>query len=56
VAVDPIEFEREKAMEFGAIPTFASMEEAFPVVMERTEGTIFGSPDHGLTLRVVVHG
>ena len=29
VAVDPLEFKREKAMEFGATHTFASMEEAF---------------------------
>ncbi len=30
IAVDPIEFKREKAMEFGATHTFASMEEALP--------------------------
>lgn len=38
VAVDPIEFKREKAMEFGATQTFASMEEAFPEVAAMTEG------------------
>jgi Zn-dependent alcohol dehydrogenase len=30
IAVDPVEFKREKAMEFGATHTFASMEEALP--------------------------
>jgi NDMA-dependent alcohol dehydrogenase len=38
VAVDPIEFKREKAMEFGATETFTSMEEALPAVMEMTHG------------------
>ncbi|MDX2380987.1 MAG: NDMA-dependent alcohol dehydrogenase [Acidimicrobiia bacterium] len=38
IAVDPIEFKREKAMEFGATHTFASMEEAFPAVGELTWG------------------
>jgi len=38
VAVDPLEFKREKAMEFGATHTFASMEEAFPAVQELTWG------------------
>ncbi|HEY3483827.1 MAG TPA: zinc-binding dehydrogenase, partial [Ilumatobacteraceae bacterium] len=38
VAVDPIEFKREKAMEFGATHTFASMEEALPAVMEMSWG------------------
>lgn len=38
VAVDPVEFKREQAMEFGATHTFASMEEAFPAVMEMTMG------------------
>ena len=27
-AIDPVEFKREKAMEFGATHTFASIEEA----------------------------
>jgi NDMA-dependent alcohol dehydrogenase len=38
IAIDPLEFKREKAMEFGATHTFASMEEAFPSVVEMTEG------------------
>jgi NDMA-dependent alcohol dehydrogenase len=38
VAVDPVEFKREMAMEMGATHTFASMEEAFPVVTEMTGG------------------
>ena len=38
IAVDPVEFKREKAMEFGATHTFASMEEAFPQVTELTWG------------------
>jgi S-(hydroxymethyl)glutathione dehydrogenase/alcohol dehydrogenase len=38
VAVDPIEFKREKAMEFGATEAFSSMEDALPAVMEMTQG------------------
>lgn len=38
VAVDPVEFKREKAMEFGATHSFASMAEALPAVMEMTMG------------------
>ncbi len=38
IAIDPLEFKREKAMEFGATHTFASMEEAFPAVTELTWG------------------
>jgi NDMA-dependent alcohol dehydrogenase len=38
IAIDPIEFKREKAMELGATHTFASMEEAMPAVMEMTWG------------------
>ena len=38
VAVDPVEFKREQAMEFGATHTFASMEEAMLPVMEMTGG------------------
>jgi S-(hydroxymethyl)glutathione dehydrogenase/alcohol dehydrogenase len=38
IAVDPVEFKREKAMEMGATHTFASMEEAFPMVTQMTEG------------------
>lgn len=38
IAVDPVEFKREKAMEFGATHTFTSMEEAMPAVQELTWG------------------
>ena len=38
IAIDPLEFKREKAMEFGATHTFASMEEAMPAVTELTWG------------------
>lgn len=38
IAVDPVEFKREKAMEFGATQTFSSMEEAIPEVTELTNG------------------
>ena len=38
IAIDPVEFKREKAMEFGATHTFASMEEAFPQVNELSWG------------------
>lgn len=38
IAVDPLEFKREKAIEFGATHTFSSMEEAFPQVQEMTWG------------------
>ena len=40
IAVDPIEFKRETAMELGATHSFASMEEALPAVMEMTWGTM----------------
>jgi NDMA-dependent alcohol dehydrogenase len=38
VAVDPLEFKREKAMEFGATHTYASMADAFAPVTEMTNG------------------
>ncbi len=38
IAVDPIEFKREKAQELGATHTYASMDEAMPAVMEMTYG------------------
>ena len=38
IAVDPVEFKRETAMEMGATHAFASMEEAFPAVTELTWG------------------
>jgi S-(hydroxymethyl)glutathione dehydrogenase/alcohol dehydrogenase len=40
VAVDPVEFKREKAQEFGATHTAASMEEALPLVTEITNGVL----------------
>ncbi|MEI8239253.1 MAG: NDMA-dependent alcohol dehydrogenase [Actinomycetota bacterium] len=38
IAIDPVEFKREKAMEFGATHTFSSMEEAMPAIGELTWG------------------
>ncbi len=38
IAVDPVEFKREKAMELGATHVFASMDEALPQVMDMTWG------------------
>ena len=38
IAIDPLEFKREKAMEMGATHTFSSMEEAFPAVTDMTWG------------------
>jgi NDMA-dependent alcohol dehydrogenase len=40
VAIDPIEFKREKAMEFGATHTANSMTEAVPLLQELTRGTM----------------
>jgi NDMA-dependent alcohol dehydrogenase len=40
IAVDPVEFKREKAMEMGATHTFASMEEAMPAVTQMTDGML----------------
>ncbi len=40
VAVDPIEFKREKAMEFGATHTASSMAEALPLLQDITWGTM----------------
>ncbi len=39
-AIDPLENKREKAMEFGATHTAASLEEALPLVQEATWGTM----------------
>jgi NDMA-dependent alcohol dehydrogenase len=39
-AIDPVEFKREKAMEFGATHTAASMEEALPLIQEASWGTM----------------
>jgi S-(hydroxymethyl)glutathione dehydrogenase/alcohol dehydrogenase len=38
IAVDPLEFKREKAMEFGATHTASSMAEAIPMVTDLTFG------------------
>ena len=38
IAIDPVEFKREQAMEMGATHAYASMEEAFPAVQEMTWG------------------
>ena len=38
IAVDPVEFKREKAMEFGATHTYASMADAMTAVGEMTWG------------------
>jgi NDMA-dependent alcohol dehydrogenase len=40
VAVDPVEFKREKAMEFGATHTVASMDEAFAVLQQVSRGVM----------------
>jgi S-(hydroxymethyl)glutathione dehydrogenase/alcohol dehydrogenase len=53
VAVDPVEFKREKAMELGATHTFASMEEALPAVMELTWGQM---ADKVIMTPGVMHG
>jgi NDMA-dependent alcohol dehydrogenase len=39
-AIDPVEFKREKAMEFGATHTASSMEEAFGLINEASWGTM----------------
>ena len=53
IAVDPVEFKREKAMEFGATHAFASMEEAMPAVMEMTWGQM---ADKVIMTPGVLHG
>ena len=40
VAVDPVAFKREKAMEFGATHTVSSMDEAFGVLQQLTRGVM----------------
>ena len=40
-AIDPIEFKREKAMEFGATHTYASIDEALEMVGDTTWGRGF---------------
>ena len=39
-AIDPVEFKREKAMEFGATHTASSMEEALPLIQDASWGTM----------------
>lgn len=43
VAIDPVEFKREKALEFGATHTAASIEEAGPIVGLLTRGQMADS-------------
>jgi S-(hydroxymethyl)glutathione dehydrogenase/alcohol dehydrogenase len=40
VAIDPLEGKREKAMEFGATHTAASLDEALPLIQDITWGTM----------------
>ncbi|CCW13178.1 Alcohol dehydrogenase [Rhodococcus aetherivorans] len=40
VAIDPVEFKRDQAKKFGATHTFASIEEALPVIGEITWGAM----------------
>ena len=53
VAIDPIEFKREKAMEFGATHTFPSMADAMMSVMEMTYGQM---ADRVIMTPGVLHG
>ncbi len=53
VAVDPVEFKRETAMELGATHTFASMAEALPEVMAMTNGQM---ADKVIMTPGVMHG
>ena len=53
IAVDPIEFKREKAMELGATHTAASMAEAIPMVNELTWGQM---ADKVIMTPGVLHG
>ncbi len=53
IAVDPVEFKREKAMELGATHTFESMEAAMPAVTELTMGQM---ADKVIMTPGVLHG
>jgi len=53
VAIDPAEFKREKAQEFGATHTFASMEEALAPVTDMTWGRL---ADKVILTPGVLHG
>lgn len=52
VVVDPVEFKREMAMEFGATHTFASAKEARDFVVEATWGEL---ADHAIITVGVLH-
>ena len=47
VAIDPVEFKRDKATGFGADATFASMEEAYPPAEGDDQGPHGRQGDHG---------
>ncbi len=53
IAVDPVEFKRETAMEMGATHTFSSMEEAIPAVTEISWGRM---ADKVIMTPGVLHG
>lgn len=53
IAIDPVEFKREKAMEFGATHTFSSMTEAIPHLMELSWGQM---ADRVIMTPGVLHG
>ena len=53
IAIDPVEFKREKAMEFGATHTFPSMADAMMSVMEMTYGQM---ADRVIMTPGVLHG
>jgi NDMA-dependent alcohol dehydrogenase len=40
IAIDPVAFKREKALEFGATHAFATVDEAWPVVADLTRGQL----------------
>ncbi|SOD72161.1 S-(hydroxymethyl)glutathione dehydrogenase/alcohol dehydrogenase [Jatrophihabitans sp. GAS493] len=40
MAIDPVEFKRQKAMEFGATHTAATVEEAMPLIQELSRGRL----------------
>ena len=53
IAIDPVEFKREQAMEFGATHTYSSVEEALDAVPELTWGDLC---DRVVLSTGVVHG
>ena len=40
IAIDPVEFKRQKAEEFGATHTAASIEEALPIIQQVSRGRL----------------